>query len=97
MRQKHSKNEMKRTVGSGFARNLWSVSCVSKDDLPTAASPTNSMCYCHSVKSLIERTGDNKFENIMPGNACHATRVVKTQDANSWLQKRPVFRVRLTR
>ena len=30
-----------RTVGSGFARNRWSVSRTRRDDFPTAASPTS--------------------------------------------------------
>ena len=68
------------TVGSGFARNLWSVRRVSKDDLPTAASPVQHVVSVCSVTS--DRTGMtcyDKLENVVPCNAGHSEGYITAQ------------------
>lgn len=57
--RKHIQAEMPLTVGSGLAKNLWSVRRTSRDDFPTAASPVimNLKTYCQVGPAILSLWG----------------------------------------
>lgn len=84
--------EYVRTVGSGLAKNRWSVSRTRSEDFPTDASPiyhTFCLDYCHLYKGgrcggfgNVVLTSNDEFKNIVPCNSSH--RVSRPVLCNVW-------------